>query len=143
MNTNCPCGITDQGACPYAVRMAATARRNTAFRAAAWTGGALQLTFMHIPPCGDVGLESHPDTEQLIRVEEGCAMVHMGRCKERLETHCRLAAGDAVLIPKGCWHNVVNASADAPLKLSSVYGPPKHPRGTLHCTQADAAEEGD
>lgn len=138
MNTNCPCCLTDQGASPWAVRMAAAACENTAFRSAAWTGSCLQLTFMHIPPWGDIGLECHPDTDQFIRVEEGCALVCMGTCKDRLDFRCRLTAGDAVLIPKGYWHNVRNAGDCAPLKVSSLYGPPNHPKGTCHATQSDA-----
>lgn len=27
------------------------------------------MTVMCIPPCGEIGLEIHPDTDQLIRVE--------------------------------------------------------------------------
>ena len=75
MNTNCPCGGTDHGASPWAVRMAAAAHENTAFRSAVWTGSFLQLTLMHIPPCGEIGLECHPETDQFVRVEEGCALL--------------------------------------------------------------------
>ena len=138
MNTNCPCGGTDHEASPWAVRMAAAAHENTAFRSAVWTGSFLQLTLMYIPPCGEIGLECHPETDQFVRVEEGCALVCMGQCREHLDFRCRLTAGDAVLIPKGYWHNICNASDRAPLKVSSLYGPPKHPKGTRHCTQEDA-----
>ena len=66
MNTNCPCGGTDHGASPWAVRMAAASHENTAFRSAVWTGSFLQLTLMHIPPCGEIGLECHPETDQFV-----------------------------------------------------------------------------
>ena len=54
----------------------------------------------------------------------------MGHC------HC-LRTGDVILIPKGTWHNVFN-TGNRMLKLSSVYAPAQHPRGTVHPTKADA-----
>lgn len=32
-----------------------------------------------------IGLEIHEDTDQLIRIEQGTALVKMGDCKERLD----------------------------------------------------------
>lgn len=37
--------------------------------------------------------------------------------------------GDTVFVPAGIWHNVWNTGSE-PLKLSSIYAPPNHPRGT-------------
>ena len=99
------------------------------------------MTLMNIPHCGEIGAEMHPNTDQFIRVEEGQALVHMGGCKEKLELQRHLRAGDTIFIPGGTWHNVFN-TGNCPLKLSSVYAPPQHPRGTVHRTKADAAEEG-
>lgn len=128
---------TDWGKLPHVVDMPKTAKENTAFRIANWTGDNLQLTFMSIPPCGEIGLESHACIEQMIRVEAGCAIVRMGVCKDNLNLCWHLNAGDAVFIPKKYWHNVLNASAHMPLKLSSVYAPPAHPKGTIHLTKDD------
>jgi mannose-6-phosphate isomerase-like protein (cupin superfamily) len=49
---------------------------------------------------------------------------------------------DAVVIPAGTYHNVINASKSHKLKLYTVYSPPNHPDGTIHKTkaEADAAE---
>ena len=107
---------------------------------AVWTGCHLQMTLMCIPVCGDIGVEMHSDTDQFIRVEEGQAIVRMGTCKDKLDFHYRLGVGDAVFVPSGTWHNVSN-TGNCPLKLSSLYAPPKHPRGTIHHTKADAEEE--
>lgn len=41
------------------------------FRVALWTGEYLQMTIMSIPVCGEIGLEIHEETDQLIRVEQG------------------------------------------------------------------------
>lgn len=135
---HCNCNSqTDHGMMPHTVNMCDYAKRNSAFRTAHWTGENLQLTFMHISPCGDIGLEIHPDTEQFIRIESGNAMVYMGTCKERLDICFQLTAGEAVLIPKCYWHNVINTSSRLPLKVSSIYSPPEHPRGTIQRTQSD------
>jgi mannose-6-phosphate isomerase-like protein (cupin superfamily) len=46
--------------------------------------------------------------------------------------------GDAVVVPAGTYHNVVNASKTNPLKLYTIYTPPNHPDGTVHKTKAEA-----
>lgn len=136
-----PCE-TDHGPKPFVANIMCMARQNQNFRTAFWTGCHLQMTFMCIPRCGEIGVEMHPDTDQCIRVEEGKAIVWMGTCKEKLDTQCHLNTGDAVFVPGGTWHNVVNCG-NASLKLSSIYAPPKHPRGTIHRTKAEAASEAD
>lgn len=133
------CGM-DPGAVPYVAGIARQACRNQNFREAVWTGNHLQLTVMTIPPCGEIGLEVHPDTDQMIRVETGQAEVFMGTCREKPEFRYRIGPGEAALVPCGIWHNVVNTGRQ-PLKLSSVYAPPHHPRGTVHRTKADAEQE--
>ena len=128
----------DHGPSPYVVDMAEEARKNQNFRTVAWTGCHLQMTFMNIPACGEIGLEMHPETDQLIRVEQGQAVVRMGNCRDTLDMQCTLRDDEAVLVPAGTWHNVRNTGY-CPLKLSSLYAPPQHPRGTIHCTKEDAA----
>ena len=135
----CDCK-TDHGPEPFAANILGAARRNHCFRTAFWSGCYLQMTLMCIPVCGDIGVEMHPDTDQIIRVEAGQATVCMGTCKNKLDIHHRLGVGDAVFVPKGTWHNVLNAG-NGPLKLSSVYAPPQHPRGTIHCKKDDAEEK--
>ena len=137
--TECGCE-TDHGPKPYAANIMHTARQNHNFRTAFWSGCHLQMTLMCIPVCGDIGVEMHSDTDQFIRVEEGQAIVRMGTCKDKLDFHYRLGVGDAVFVPSGTLHNVSN-TGNCPLKLSSLYAPPKHPRGTIHHTKADAEEE--
>lgn len=130
---------TDHGPKPYAVNIARAAQRNQNFRTALWTGCHLQMTLMCIPVCGEIGVEIHPDTDQFIRVEAGQAAVMMGPCRERMDTRKNLCRGDGVFVPAGTWHNIVN-SGNCPLRLSSIYAPPHHPRGTIHRTKEDAAQ---
>lgn len=113
------------------------AKNNTDFRKAVWTGQHLQMTLMSIPVCGDVGVEMHPDVDQLLRMEAGQGLVRTGSCRHDLPTSQILQTGDVVFVPAGTWHNVEN-HGNCPLKLSSVYAPPQHPHGTMHRTKADA-----
>lgn len=136
----CGCSKTDPGPVPSVTRLTQEALGNQNFRTVVWTGNHLQLTVMCIPVCGEIGLELHPDTDQLIRVEEGQALVRMGKDKETLPFQRRAGTGDAILVPCGTWHNVINAG-NRPLKLSSIYAPPHHPRGTVHRTKADAEHD--
>jgi len=46
--------------------------------------------------------------------------------------------GDAVIIPAGAEHNVINISASEKLKLYTIYSPANHPDGTVHKTKAEA-----
>lgn len=135
------CGSqTDHGPEPYVENIGRIAAQNPHFRTAVWTGCYLQMTVMCIPPCGEIGLEVHEDTDQLIRVEQGMAVVKVGKCEKQLEFQQNIYEGDAVFIPAGTWHNVINIGRNA-LKVSSVYAPPNHRRGTVHLTKADAERE--
>ena len=140
MGCLCGNGKTDHGPKPFVTNITREARQNQNFRTALWTGHHLQMTLMCIPVSCDIGVENHPETDQLIRVEEGQALVRMGNGKERLDVQHRLRTGDAVFVPCGTWHNVMNTGS-CPLKLSSIYAPPNHPRGTVHPTKADAEHE--
>lgn len=131
---------TDHGPDPYIINIEQAARKNQNFRTTVWTGCHLQMTLMCIPPCGEIGLEMHPDTDQYIRVGCGRALVKMGECRERLDLCCKMCRGDAVFVPAGTWHNVINTGRE-PLKVSSIYAPPEHPKGTVHRTREDAQKE--
>lgn len=126
----------DHGPEPFVANIPASARQNQNFRTAFWTGSHLQMTLMCIPAHGDIGVEMHPNTDQMIRVESGTGMFHWGTCKEKLKEQRTLGAGDVAFIPCGTWHNIVN-HGNCPLKLSSIYGPPQHPRGTVHATKME------
>ena len=143
MNKNC-CGSLDPelryyGPEPFAANIERLTSQNPNFRTALWTGKHLQVTLMCIPVGSSIGLENHCDTDQFIRIESGCALVKMGKCKDNLDFQCRVSSGYAIVIPAGTWHNVVNTGC-APLKLYSIYAPPKHPFGTVHKTKDDAEQ---
>ena len=110
---------------------------NPYYRQEIWTGDNMQLTVMSIPAGGEVGLEMHPDFDQMLRVEHGVASVYMGATKQSVRFVGRADTDYAIAIPAGTWHNVVNDQR-CPLKLSSVYAPPHHPVGTVHRTKFDS-----
>ncbi len=130
----------DEGARPAVLSLWETARENNDFRRTLWTGEHLQLTVMCIPQGEDIGTEMHPRLDQLIRVEEGYASVRFGSCRSGIREMGRMGAGDAVLIPAGTYHNLTNVGR-SPLRLSSVYAPPAHARGTVHLTKEEALGE--
>lgn len=88
---------------------------------------------MCLQPDETIGDEMHPKTDQFFRIEEGEAKFIFNE-KEEYRAH----DGDAVVVPAGTYHNVVNTSDAKPLKLYTVYSPPNHAPGTVHKTKAEA-----
>ena len=133
--------LKDYGSEPFVVNIREAAKQNNNFRLALWTGKHLQLTLMSIKPGEDIGLETHPDLDQFIRIEEGQGIVMMGDRKDKLDLQQRVYDGYAIIIPAGKWHNLINTGCK-PIKLYSIYAPPEHPFGTVHATKAiaEAAE---
>lgn len=129
--------ITDFGPYPFVVDIDRATKQNDVFRRALWTGHYMQLTLISIPVGGEVGLEIHPDTDQFFRCEAGSGLVLMGTRKDCLYFRRTFNENDAIIIPAGIWHNLVNTGG-CPLKLYSIYAPPHHPHGTVHCTKADS-----
>ena len=112
--------------------------QNNYFRRVLFTGKHSQLVVMCLQGGEEIGNEVHPDVDQFFRIEEGSArFVFNG--KEKHVVH----NGEAVVVPAGTYHNVINVAATAPLKLYTIYTPPQHPDGTVHKTkaEAEAAEE--
>lgn len=129
--------IGDCGPEPLVVNLDCLAKRNSNYRTTLWTGEHLQVTLMSIPVGGNIGLEMHDNIDQFIRIEDGCALVKMGKCKDNLDYQRRVNSNFAILVPACTWHNIVNIGS-TPLKLYSVYAPPKHPFGTVHRTKEEA-----
>lgn len=129
--------LTDYGPEPFVINIDQATKQNNMFRTTLWTGEHLQLTLMSIKVGENIGLELHPNIDQFIRIEQGQGLVMMGRNKETLNFQRRVTDNDAIIIPAGTWHNLINVGNN-PLKLYSIYAPPQHPKGTVHITKADA-----
>jgi mannose-6-phosphate isomerase-like protein (cupin superfamily) len=122
---------------PYVGRIEQATLENGYFRQVLFTGKHSQLVVMCLQPSEEIGNEVHQNVDQFFRVEEGTAKFVFNDKDEHV-----VGDGDAVVVPAGTYHNVINASSDKPLKLYTLYTPPNHPDGTVHKTkaEADAAE---
>lgn len=111
--------------------------QNQYFRQVLFTAKHAQLVLMCLQPSEEIGDEVHPSVDQFFRIEQGEAKFVFNE-KEDVVVH----SGDAVLVPAGTYHNVINTSKTTTLKLYTIYSPPNHPDGTVHKTkaEADAAE---
>ncbi len=133
---------TDYGPEPFVVDINKATLQNQYFRTAFWTGNYLQLTLMSIPVGGEIGLESHPNLDQFLRIEQGYGHVMIGNSPDKLNYQTNVRDGYSIFIPAGTWHNLINMG-NRPIKLYSIYAPPQHPAGTIHRTKedSDAVEE--
>ena len=118
----------------YVTDIEQKALENRCFREVLFTGPHVQLVVMSLEPGEDIGLETHDDVDQFIRIEAGLGTAILDGVEHPL------VDGSAVVIPAGTRHNIVNSSRVEPLKLYTLYSPPEHPPGTVHKTQAEAVE---
>jgi mannose-6-phosphate isomerase-like protein (cupin superfamily) len=109
--------------------------KNDYFRQVLFTGKHAQLVVMCLQPGEEIGNEVHDHVDQFFRVEEGEAKFILNGSEEHV-----VHASDAAIVPAGSYHNVINTSKTAKLKLYTVYSPPNHPDGTIHKTKTDAEE---
>lgn len=106
---------------------------NNYFRQVLFTGKYVQLVVMCLQPGEDIGNEVHAKVDQFFRIEQGeAAFVFSGK-----GTHL-VKDGDAVTVPAGTYHNVINTSKTEKLKLYTLYSPPNHPDKTVHKTKVAA-----
>lgn len=105
---------------------------NDNFREVLYTAPNSQLVVMSLLPGEEIGMETHPNHDQFIRVEAGTGKASIGG--EEFD----LKDGSAIVIPAGAAHNVWNTSETDKLKLYTVYSPPEHTDGTIHQTKAEA-----
>ena len=116
----------------YAVDIEKKTLANNYFRKVLFTGKHAQLVVMCLKPGEEIGNEVHPKVDQFFRIEQGAA-TFVFRGKKQLAKN-----GDAVIVPAGTYHNVINALKTRKLKLYTLYSPPNHPDGTVHRTKAAA-----
>jgi len=105
---------------------------NTDYRRVLFTSVNNQLVVMNMPPNDELGMETHNDTAQFIRIESGAGKAIING-KEY-----ELTDGSAIIIPKGTEHNVINTSDTNEMKLYTVYSPGVHNEGEVQQTKQDA-----
>lgn len=107
---------------------------NANFRKVLYTGKHTQLVLMSLKPGEEIGLETHDENDQFLRFEGGEGKVFID------ENEYSVADGDAVIVPAGAKHNVVNVSDADDLRLYTLYSPPHHKDGIVRATKKEAEE---
>ena len=106
--------------------------KNADFRRVLYTGKHSQLVLMSLRPGEEIGEETHEDVDQFFRFERGEGKVIIDGVEHRVKD------GNAVIVPAGAKHNVINSSKRADLRLYTIYSPPEHQDGVVRHTKKDA-----
>jgi len=107
---------------------------NYNFRKVLYTGKHLQLVLMTLKAGEDIGAEIHEHNDQFFRFESG-----VGKCVIDGHEH-EVKAGDAVIVPAGAKHNIINTDMAIDLKMYTIYGPPNHQDKIVRATKKEAEE---
>lgn len=107
---------------------------NNHFRKVLYTSEHCQLVLMSLGPKEAIGEEVHTENDQFFRFEKGSGKVIIDG------TEYEVSDGDAVVIPVGAKHNIINSSASAPLKMYTIYSPAHHKDGIVRATKKEAME---
>lgn len=105
---------------------------NNNFRKVLYTGPHSQLVLMSLLPREDIGLEVHEENDQFFRFESGQGKVMIDGNEYDVKD------GDAVVVPAGAEHNVINVSETEALKMYTIYSPAHHKDGIVRATKAEA-----
>ena len=105
---------------------------NNNFRKVLYTGKHLQLVLMSLKAGEEIGEETHQNIDQFFRFESGS-----GKCIID-GTEYLVKNGDAIVIPAGAKHNIINLDSKTELKIYTIYGPPNHKFDTIRPTKEDA-----
>lgn len=132
--------ITDKGPGPQSFDLEAATIENGHYREIAWSGRYLQVSLMSIDPGCSIGLETHPETDQFIRLDAGSGLAKMGPQADQLDWEQTVSDGWCVLVPAGMWHDIVN-TGDEPMRLYTVYAPVHHAAGIVQPTAEDAERD--
>jgi mannose-6-phosphate isomerase-like protein (cupin superfamily) len=107
---------------------------NNNFRKVLYTGEHSQLVLMSLLPGEEIGEETHKENDQFFRLEAGT-----GKCI--IDGHeYRVKDGDAIIVPAGAKHNVINTNNSEDLKMYTIYSPPHHKDGIVRKTKESAEE---
>lgn len=107
---------------------------NTNFRKVLYTSKHIQLVLMTLKSGEEIGEEVHDENDQFFRIEGG-----HGKCV--IDDHeYEISDGDAIVIPTGSKHNIINTDSNVDLKMYTLYAPPHHKDGILRTTKKEAEE---
>lgn len=103
---------------------------NENFRKVLFTAPHSQLVVMNLLPGEEIGVETHADVDQFLRIEGG-----KGKAILNGEEFV-INDGSAIVVPAGTEHNVI--AGEEGLKLYTIYSPAEHRDRTIHKTREDA-----
>jgi mannose-6-phosphate isomerase-like protein (cupin superfamily) len=101
---------------------------NSDFRRVLYTADHMQLVLMVLKPGEDIGTEVHETHDQFFRIEKGHGEIQMD------DEKTPVASGDAIVVPAGTRHNLVNTGSQS-LLLYTLYSPPQHADGLVEATR--------
>ena len=119
----------------YVINIEKASLENEYFRKVLYTTPHSQLVLTSLKPGEEIGLEVHGENDQFFRFEKGKGEVVIDG------NEYIVADGDAVIVPAGAEHNVVNISQDTALKLYTIYSPAHHKDGIVRVTRAEAEKD--
>lgn len=106
-------------------------KTNNDFRRVIYTAEHSQLVLMSLQPGEEIGLETHSDNDQFIRLDAGEGRVMLD------DAEYPIKEGYGIVIPAGAKHNLVNTGQGI-MKLYTLYSPPHHEDGVLHSDKSHA-----
>ena len=124
-------GLADSSQ-PYRGDLQHLAKQNADFQRVLFTTDHVQIVLMTIPANEDIGPEAHPADQCFFFVEGGGTSMVDARVTAVKEN-------DVLCVPAGVRSNVRNTGI-VPLKLYTLFSPPRLPAGTVHHTKQDALE---
>ena len=105
---------------------------NQDFRRVLYTSKHCQLVLMTLKPNEEIGEETHPANDQFFRIEAGRGKCYIDRNEYEIK------AGDAIVIPAGAKHNIINSDGHTELRMYTIYSPAHHKDGIIRATKMEA-----
>ncbi|HXY58402.1 MAG TPA: cupin domain-containing protein [Methylocystis sp.] len=107
--------------------------KNKDLRRVLHTSKHLQLVLTSLKPGEETGDDVHPEHDHFFRVERGKGELVLEGDRIKLKSN------DAVIVPAGAHHNVIN-TGEKPLKMFMIYAPPHDPVASVPAAAATDAE---
>ncbi len=105
---------------------------NQDFRRVLYTSKHCQLVLMTLKPNEEIGEETHAENDQFFRIEAGHGKCFIDRNEYEIN------AGDAIVIPAGARHNIINTDKYTGLRMYTIYSPAHHKDGIIRSTKKEA-----
>jgi len=109
--------------------------KNKDLRRVLHTSKHLQLVLTSLKPGEETGDDVHPEHDHFFRVERGKGELVLEGDRIKLKSN------DAVIVPAGAHHNVIN-TGEKPMKIFIIYAPPHDPDLKVDNAAAGGADVG-